>query len=177
MRGTTSSSDLKGPPLQGTSQRSKYNIGRQTSSDVVKCLQGRHTLPGYVRLTTVYFEPMPLDLHAKGSVPARNIQIEPNLTKQKCEFVCYRQVQTLWRADPMACFVYLMLNAVLVNFGWRNTVSWTTQKVKWGLAGRLGPFLTNYVAQNFYLHFRSKVISQGVNHSLFTSSLLPRSNL
>ena len=47
---------------------------------------------------------MPFDLHAKGSAPARNIQIEHNLTKQKCQFVCYGQVQILWRADPMACF-------------------------------------------------------------------------
>ena len=47
---------------------------------------------------------MPLDLHVKGSAPARNIQIEPNLIKQKCQFVCYGQVQTLSRADPMACF-------------------------------------------------------------------------
>ena len=46
---------------------------------------------------------MALDLHAKGSAPARNIQIELNLTKQKCQFVCYGLVQTLWRADPMAC--------------------------------------------------------------------------
>jgi hypothetical protein len=49
-------------------------------------------------------ESMPLDLHATGPAPARNIQIEPNLTKQKCQFVCYGQVQTLWRPDPMACF-------------------------------------------------------------------------
>jgi len=40
----------------------------------------------------------PLDLDAKGSAPVRNIQIEPKLTKQKCQFVCYGQVQTLWRA-------------------------------------------------------------------------------
>ena len=48
-------------------------------------------------------ESMPLDLHAKGCAPARNIQIEPNLTKQKCYFVCYGHVQTLWHVDPMAC--------------------------------------------------------------------------
>ena len=47
---------------------------------------------------------MPLDLHAKGSAPARNTQIEPNLTRQKCQFVRYGDVKTLWRADPMACF-------------------------------------------------------------------------
>jgi hypothetical protein len=35
---------------------------------------------------------MPLDLHAKGFAPVRNIQIELNLTKQKCQFVCYGQV-------------------------------------------------------------------------------------
>src|ERR1700685_4199061 len=54
--------------------------------------------------STSFKESMPLDLHAKGSAPVRNIQIEPNLTKQKCQFVCYGQVQILWRAVPMACF-------------------------------------------------------------------------
>jgi hypothetical protein len=49
-------------------------------------------------------ESMPLDLDAKGSAPVRNIQIESNLTKQKCQFVCFGQVQILWRAVPMACF-------------------------------------------------------------------------
>ena len=37
-------------------------------------------------LFSSFLESMPLDLDAKGSAPARNIQIEPNLTKQKCEF-------------------------------------------------------------------------------------------
>ena len=52
---------------------------------------------------------MPLGLHAKGSASVRNIQIKPNLTKQKCPFVCYGQVQILWRVDPMACFALMVL--------------------------------------------------------------------
>jgi hypothetical protein len=40
---------------------------------------------------------MPLDLHAKGFATVRNIQIEPNPTKQKRQFVLRTG------ADPLTC--------------------------------------------------------------------------
>ena len=52
---------------------------------------------------------MPLDLHAKGSAPACNIQIEPNLTKQKCQFM----LRTV--ADPLACTSNGMLRLTQVK--------------------------------------------------------------